>query len=285
MGEKRMNRADRLAVAAAFMFLGHGVSAGDVERGYAPVNGLEMYYEIHGTGDRTETPLVLLHGGCSTIDASFGSVLPILAMSRRVVAVEQQGHGHTADVDRPFSFEQSADDTAALLRRLKIEKADFFGYSNGGTIALHIALRHPQRVRKLVLASSIYKREGLPSWAWDGIRKATTSAGMPAELREAYARTSPHPERLQSFHEKCRNRMLSFQDMSPSQLRAVAAPVLVMVGDDGDVAVEHAAEMRRLLPHARLAVLPGTDHMTMPKRGAWQASMIEPFLDELWGER
>lgn len=279
--EKRVSRAARLvAGAASAMLLGHGVSAADVERGYAPVNGLEMYYEVHGSSGGTATPLVLLHGGCSTIDSSFGTALPLLARSRRVVAVEQQGHGHTADVDRPFSFEQSADDTAALLRLLKIEKADFFGYSNGGNIALHITLRHPQLVRKLVLASSIYKREGLPSWAWDGIRKATTSAGMPAELREAYVKTSPHPERLQSFHEKCRNRMLSFRDMTPAQLRSVGAPALVMVGDDGDVAVEHAAEMRRLLPHARLAVLPGTDHMTMPKRGAWQASMIEPFLGE-----
>src|SRR5262245_6839298 len=117
---------------------------------YASVNGLRMYYEIHGVAN-DRTPLVLLHGGGSTIDTSFGNVLPALARTRRVIAFEQQGHGHTADVDRPFSFEQSAEDTAALLKSLKIERADFFGYSNGGNIALLMGIRHPEMVRKLVV--------------------------------------------------------------------------------------------------------------------------------------
>lgn len=264
---------------AACILVAAAGRAAAVERGFAPVNGLRMYYEDHGPRDAKGPPLLLLHGGCSTIETSFGAALPLLTRSRRVVAVEQQGHGRTADVDRPFGFEQSADDTAALMDYLKIEKADLFGYSNGGTIALQLTLRHPRRVRKLVLASSIFKKEGLPSWAWDGIRKSTSVLAMPAELRDAYLKVSPHPEKLQSFHEKCRERMLSFRDMKEADLRSIRAPALVMVGDHGDVSVTHAEETRRLLPGSRLAVLPGTDHMEMPKRGEWQASMIELFLD------
>src|SRR5512141_941879 len=130
-----------------------------VKSGYAPVNGLKMYYEVHGHADGKIPPLVLLHGGGSTIQTSFGKVLPALARNRQVIAFEQQGHGHTADIaDRPFTFEQSADDTAELLRQLHIDKADFCGYSNGGQIALQIAIRHPNLIRKLVLVSTFYRR-------------------------------------------------------------------------------------------------------------------------------
>ncbi len=142
---------------------------------YAPVNGLNIYYEIHGEGE----PLVLLHGGGSTIETSFGTILPALAKTRKVIAFEQQGHGHAADVDRPFSFEQSADDAAALLRFLKIDKADFFGYSNGGSIALQIAIRHPDLVRKLIVASAMYKRDRLYPEFWDPMKHATLE-NMPA---------------------------------------------------------------------------------------------------------
>src|SRR5256884_9872899 len=134
-----------------------------VESGYVPVNGLEMYYEIHGSG-RPVVPLVLLHGNLSTIGTSFGKVLPELSSTRRIIAVEQQGHGHTADIDRPFSIEQWAEDTTALLRHLGIEQADFFGYSSGGAVALEIALRSPALVRKLVWAGGTsYKRDGFRS--------------------------------------------------------------------------------------------------------------------------
>src|SRR5260221_12427039 len=117
-----------------------------VESGYVPVNGLKMYYEIHGSG----RPLVLLHGNLSAIGTSFGKVLPKLASTRRIIAVEQQGHGHTADIDRPFSIEQWAQDTTALLRHLKIEQADFFGYSSGGAGAPAFVLDSPALSGKLV---------------------------------------------------------------------------------------------------------------------------------------
>src|SRR5574341_219435 len=241
---------------------------------YASVNGLKMYYEIHGTGQ----PLVLLHGGGSTIETSFGKVLPSFAKTRQVIAFEQQGHGHTADVDRPFSFEQSADDAAALLQCLKIERADFFGYSNGGHIALQIAIRHPNLVRKLVVAAAMFKRDGVYPEFWE-IMKHATPEGMPAELREAYLRVAPHPEQFRSFSDKGVKRMLEFKDWRPEDIQSIDAPTMIMIGDADIVRPEHAVEMFRLLPHAQLAVLPGTDHMTLVKRADWQVSMIEAFLD------
>src|SRR5687768_5323976 len=136
---------------------------------YAEVNGSKLYYEVHGAGK----PLVLIHGGGSTITTTFGRILPELAKRHRVIAVELQAHGHTLDIDRPLSFEQDADDVAALLSQLHIDKADFFGFSNGGTTCLQIAIRHPKRVGKLVLASTIYKRDGMQPGFFDGMQQAT----------------------------------------------------------------------------------------------------------------
>src|SRR5436190_7519316 len=124
---------------------------------YAEVNGLKMYYEVHGSG----RPLVLIHGGGSTIESTYGRVLPEFAKAHRVIAIELQAHGHTPDIDRPLSFEQDADDVASLLEQLKIEKAAIMGFSNGGTTALQLAIRHPGMISKLVLASTTYKREGM----------------------------------------------------------------------------------------------------------------------------
>jgi pimeloyl-ACP methyl ester carboxylesterase len=242
---------------------------------YADVNGLHMYYEEHGSGG---TPLVLLHGGGSTIETSFGRSLPALARTRRVIAFEQQGHGHTADVDRPFAFEQSADDTAALLRHLKVESADFLGYSNGGSIALQVAIRHPRLVRKLVVASAIFKRDGMQPGFWESMKKASLR-DMPAELQEAYRKTAPHPEQLQAFHDKSVKRMLEFKDWPAEAIRGITAPTLVLAGDQDVVRPEHAVEMFRLLPNGRLAMLPGTDHMAMVSRAEW-VPMVERFLDE-----
>ena len=245
---------------------------------YAPVNGLRMYYEIHGAVSSGQPPLVLLHGGGSTIDTSFGKVLPAFAKTRRVIAFEQQGHGHTADVDRPFSFEQSAEDTAALLKYLHIDRADFFGYSNGGNIALLMGIRHPDMVRKLIVESAMFKRDGLVPGFWDSMQHATLQS-MPGELRDAYLKVAPYPEALPAFHDKCRDRMLEFKDWRPEDIQSIGAPTLVMIGDADIIRPEHAVEMFRLLPHGQLAVLPGTDHMTIVKRAGWQVSMIEAFLD------
>jgi len=250
-----------------------------VRSGYAPVNGLKMYYEVHGSANGNNPPLVLLHGGGSTIDTSFGKVLPTLAKTRQVIAFEQQGHGRTADiVERPFSFEQSADDAAALLRYLNIGKADFFGYSNGGHIALQLAIRHPGLVRKLVVESAMFQRDGSDPGFWNSFENAKLD-DMPPELREAYMGVAPRPEDLPTFFAKSVQRMLNFKSWTPEDLKSINAPALVMIGDRDIVRPEHAVLMFRLLPNAQLAVLPGTDHMTIVNRTDWLVPMIETFLD------
>lgn len=249
-----------------------------VEKGYAPVNGLKMYYEVHGAARGDGSPLVLLHGGGSTIETSFGAVLPQLARVRRVIAFEQQGHGRTADVDRPFSFEQSADDAAALLRQLQVPQADLWGYSNGGNVAMQVAVRHPALVRRLVIMSSMSRNDGLVAGFHDSLKGATPD-NMPAELREAYRKSSPHPEAPPQFVTKCVTRMLEFQDWPDSMLRGIAAPTLVLIGDADVVRPEHAVEMFRLLPAGQLAILPATDHMQIIHRTDLLLPLVSTFLD------
>lgn len=145
------------------------IASGKPEGHFAKVNGLKMYYEIHGSG----RPLVLLHGGGSTIQSNFGRILPDLAKRHQVIAVELQAHGHTPDRDRPSSFDQDADDVAALLKQLEIEKADIMGFSNGGMTALQFAIRHRELVNKLVLLSTLYKRDGMQPGFWEEMEHAS----------------------------------------------------------------------------------------------------------------
>lgn len=246
---------------------------------YAPVNGLNLYYEIHGSANPARPPLVLLHGGGDTIQTSFGRILPELARDRQVIAFEQQGYGHTADIaERPFTFEQSADDTAALLRYLDIERADLFGFSNGGTVALQVAIRHPQLVRKLVLASALASRAGAYAWLWDAMTDATLE-NMPQELQDEYLKVAPHPENLRMFHDKAAQRMRDFQDIPEEAMRSIRAPALIVVGDADVIRPEHAVEMFRMLPHAQLAILPGADHMQVTTRTDVLVPAINAFLD------
>jgi pimeloyl-ACP methyl ester carboxylesterase len=190
-----------------------------VEKGYAPIGDLRMYYEIHGRARAGTPPLVLLHGGGSTIDTSFAPAMRALAAVRQIVAVEQQGHGHTADAHRPFTFTQSADDTAALLRFLRIDRADVLGYSNGGHIALEIALRHRRTVRKLVIQSAMFSRDGIDPGFWDSLTTVTLN-DMPAELREAYVKTAPRPDDLPTFFTKSVRRMREFRGWTADEIRS-----------------------------------------------------------------
>jgi pimeloyl-ACP methyl ester carboxylesterase len=250
-----------------------------IRTGYAPVNGLQIYFEVHGVENYARPPLVLLHGGGDTIQTSFGKILPAVARERQVIAFEQQGYGHTADiVDRPFSFEQSADDTAALLDHLHIQKADLFGFSNGGTIALQVAIRHPRLVHKLIAASALFTRDGAYPWLWEAMANAKLE-NMPGELQEEYLKVAPHPENLRMFHDKAAQRVRDFKDIPGDAIRNITAPVLVIVGDADVVRPEHAVELFRTLPHAQLAVIPGTNHMEVT-RTVWLVPMIDAFLDQ-----
>jgi pimeloyl-ACP methyl ester carboxylesterase len=256
-----------------------------LESGHAPVNGIDMYYEVHGRRDGV--PLVLLHGGGSTIDVTFGRVLPHLARSRRVIAVEEQGHGRTTDRDAPVAFASSADDVAALLRHLKVDRADLFGFSNGASVALQAAIRHPQLVRKLVFASSMTRRDGAQPQLWELIDKADFS-NMPQPLKDAFLRVNPDVQKLKTMHDKDAARMRSFQDVPDDLVRSVTAPTLIVLGDRDIVKVEHAVELTRQISGARLLILPGGhgDYLgeaVMTKQDTdapgLTARLIEGFLD------
>ncbi len=252
--------------------------------GYADVNGINMYYEMHGKG----RPLVLIHGGGSTIETSFGRVIHSFAAHRQIIAVELQAHGRTSDRDAPETFEQDAADVIALLQQLKVDRADFFGFSNGGNTTLQIAISYPKMVRKIVLGSVAYKRDGYIPQLFEGLQNATLK-DMPQQLQDAYKKVAPNPDALITMFEKDRNRMLAFKDWSMVAVQAIKAPAFIIANDQDVVKLEHAVEMTRLLPNARLSIIPGfhgsyigevTTGMENSKIPELAVMMIEEFLDE-----
>jgi pimeloyl-ACP methyl ester carboxylesterase len=257
------------------------------QTGYASVNGLEMYYEIHGTD--TGTRLVVLHGAYMSIPL-MGEILPRLAETRQVIAVELQGHGRTADIDRPFSYEQLADDVAALMGEIGVEQADIFGYSMGGSTALQLAIRHPERVRKLVVASAGYSTDAYHPGFFDMVQTITPElfAGSPPEAD--YMRLAPNPENWPALVEKLVQLVRETRDWPADDIQAIESPTLIIIGDSDSIRPEHAVDMFRLrgggvdgelagLPNARLAVLPATTHIGVLFRVDWLVPMITEFLD------
>ena len=222
--------------------------------GYAPLGALKMYYEIHGSGG---TPLVLIHGGGSTIGTTWGRIIDSLANDRQVIAVELQAHGHTNDIGKPTSFEQDADDVAGLMNYLKIPKADYYGFSNGGNTAMQIAIRHPASVNKMVIASAFYKREGMIPGFFEGMPHATLE-NMPKVLAEAYLEINPNKDDLQIMFERDKTRMVEFKDWSDEVLMSIKAKTLVLAADHDVMTNEHTVTMARLIPDAELLIVPGT---------------------------
>lgn len=223
------------------------------QTGYAPVNGLKMYYEIHGEGK----PLVLIHGGGSTIETTFGRVLPMFAKKYKVIAVELQAHGHTSDRNAPETFEQDADDIAALLKQLNISKTSVLGFSNGGTTAMQIAIRHPEVVNKLVIASGAYQREGFIPGFFEGMQQARLE-NMPQPLQDAFLKINPDSASLLNMFTKDRDRMIAFKDWSDDDLKSIRAPALIINGDKDVITNEHVLKMSKFIPDAELMILPGT---------------------------
>ena len=254
------------------------------DSGYAPVNGLKMYYEIHGEG----VPLVLIHGGGSTIQTSFSKILPLLAQHYKVIAVELQAHGHTNDRDSAESFEQDADDVAGLLQYLKINKAHFLGFSNGGNTTMQIAIRHPDLVNKLVIISSFYKREGMMAGFFEGMQQASLE-NMPALLKTYYLQINNDQKGLQAMFNKDKERMLHFKDWKDEDLASIKNPSLIIAGDKDVVTAEHTLKMAQIIPNAQLMILPGThgsfigevcaveEGSKMPET---TVTMIKEFLDK-----
>ena len=256
---------------------------------YANVNGLKMYYEIHGKGQ----PLVLLHGGLGVI-GMFEQLLPSLAENRQIVAVELQGHGHTGDIDRPLSFEQMADDVAALIKHLGFEKADILGYSLGGGVALQTAIRHPEVVRKLAVVSATFKRDGWYPEVLAGMASMTAEAAkawVGSPMHQAYVSVAPKPEDWPTLAAKLGDLLRQDYDWSAG-VAAIEGPTMIVVGDADAVRTAHAVEFFELLgggktdagwdgsgmSNARLAILPATTHYNIFSSPAL-ASTVTPFLD------
>jgi pimeloyl-ACP methyl ester carboxylesterase len=255
------------------------------QTGYASVNGLEMYYEIHGTGE----PLVVLHGAYASIPL-MGELIPRLAETRQVIAPELQGHGRTADIDRPITYEQMADDVAGLLGEIGVEQADIFGYSMGGGVALQVAIRHPELVDRLAVASMPYNTEGYHPGLIDMIKTLTPEmfAGSPPEID--YMSLAPNPENFPLLVEKLVQLDSEVQDWPAEDIQAIESPTLLIFGDSDVIRLEHAVEMFGLrgggvngdmtgLPNAQLAVLPATTHIGVMFRVDWVTSMVTEFLD------
>ncbi len=265
---------------------GVDMTATTPKTGYAAVNGLEMYYEIHGSGQ----PLVLLHGGFSTIDIDFGRALPALAATRQVIATELQGHGHTADIDRPLSYALMAGDVAALLGHLGVAQADVFGYSVGAAVSIELALQQPDLVRKLVLATPSTNWSGLHPGLLTGLETMTPEVMYGSPFHDAYLELAPRPEDFETLFAKKQAMDRAWAGWSDETIQSITAPVLLIAGDADIVRPEHVVELFRLfgggvagdiagLPPSRLAILPGTTHITLVHRGEWLAAMVTEFLD------
>lgn len=227
--------------------------ANPIASGHAAVNGITMYYEEYGKKDGT--PLVLLHGGGSTIQSTFGHVIPILAIHHRLIAVEEQAHGRSSDRNTPVRFDSSADDVAALLKTLNIDRADLFGWSNGASVAMQVAIRHPAKVRKLIFASSFTKRSAAPDGFW-AFMKSTNITQMPQPLKDAFLKVNPDPAKLQIMHDKDADRMNHFPDVPDQDISSIKADTLIISGDRDLPKIEHSVELAKLIPKARLLILP-----------------------------
>jgi pimeloyl-ACP methyl ester carboxylesterase len=256
---------------------------------YASINGLQLYYEIHGSGGR---PLVLLHGALCTIDGCFGKLIPALAKGRQVIAIEQQAHGHTADIDRPLSAAVMADDTIQLLAQLKITSADFLGYSMGSNVAVAIALAKPALVHKLVLISVATTKAGMqPGLAANiGTIKPEMFFGSP--LYEAYVKAAPSKDGFPKLVARVKQLMASVVDVPVSKVAAIKAPVLLVSGDSDMARPEHTIELYRAfgggamgdmggLPRSQLMIVPAASHMGIMERFGTIADAAIPFLDRV----
>lgn len=256
---------------------------GNFKNDYADVNGLRMYYEIHGDGQ----PLVLIHGGGSTIETTFGKIIPLLAKHRQIIAVELQAHGRTSDRNTDLTFEQDADDVATLLNKLAITKADFLGFSNGGNTLIEIALRHPKLVNKIILASTLYKRSAVTPQFWEGFNHATLDM-MPQALKDGYLKVNKNEAGLLNMFNKDVQRMKAFKDWTNEQMKLITAPTLVINGNHDVASLEHAVEMCRIIPNCQLAVFPGGHGTYLGaiealENGLWPkfnaVELINEFLD------
>ena len=254
--------------------------------GYAPVNGINMYYEVHGSGE----PVVLLHGAFMTITNNWAGWIGELSKTRKVIAVEMQGHGRTADVPREITYENLADDVAALLNYLKIPRADLIGYSMGGAVAMQCAIRHPDKVRRAVIISSYFRRDGVVTDGVDALSTLTADVFKGSPVETEYKKLSPTPDSFPRFVQHVLAAASKGDGFGADELKATTAPMCFIHGDADGVRLAHVAEMFRLKggeihgdikprSASRLAILPDTTHVTLMQRIPIIVPMVNDFLD------
>ncbi|WP_343669276.1 alpha/beta hydrolase [Chitinophaga sp.] len=259
-------------------------SKANKDSGYANVNGLKMYYEVYGEGK----PIVLLHGSFMNIAMNWLQVIPILAQTHKVIVPELQGHGHTKDIAREFSYEAMADDVSGLLKLLKVDSADILGYSMGGGVAFQVAVRHPEQVRRLIILSGTYAHNG---W-WPDVEAsfATMNAEMfkGSPIQTQYESYGNDPAQFPAWVKKVLSIDVKPYDWS-KEVKNIKAPILMIIGDADGVQYEHALELFRAkgggrmgdlhgLPKSRLAILPGTTHIGMMVHTDYWIPMVNEFL-------
>lgn len=280
-----------LALGAAMLFMTLTVSTAAAQQkprtGYAPVNGLKMYYEVHGKG----APVVLLHGSFMTITNNWDGWIQELSKTRKVIAVELQGHGRTADLlSRDMTPENMADDVSALLKHLKVPSADVMGYSMGGAVALQCAIRHPDQVRKAVIISSTFKSDGMVPGASEGISSLTGAAFKGSGLDTEYEKLSPTPKDFDKFVRRLVATAAEPYDFGADKLKATKAPMFFIHGDADGILLSHIDEMFRLKgggthgdmgprTSSRLAILPDTTHVTLMMKMKIIVPMVNDFLN------
>lgn len=251
--------------------------------GYKVINGISMYYEIYGSGK----PLVLIHGGGSTIQTSFGKIIPYLSLKRKLICLELQAHGRTEDREPEITFEQDAEDVIGLLNYLEIQRADILGFSNGACTAIQIAIRHPHSCNKIIAASVLLKRNGAPSGFWEFMNNGTFDQ-MPLQYKNAFLEHKKDNLLLQSMYKKCANRMINFKDFNDDELKNIKAPVLLLNAEHDVATFEHITAITRLLPISKLEIFPGghgeylgeiTSNPDPNQDYSYVISTIENFLD------
>ena len=257
---------------------------GNFQSGFSEVNGLNMYYEIYGEGK----PLVLIHGGGSTIQTTYGNIIPLLSKQRQIIAMDLQAHGRSGDRTTDLSFEQDADDVVMLLNNLKISKADFLGYSNGGHTLIEIALRHPSLINKIIIASSFYNRDATVPEFWEGFDHATIDV-MPQSLKDGFLKVNNNEKALLNMFRKDVQKMKTFKGWTEEEIKSITAPALIVNGNNDVGSIEHAVEMHRVMKDSQLLILPGKHGVYIgaieylddkPWTQSYFADIVNNFLDE-----
>ncbi|ATL49887.1 alpha/beta hydrolase [Chitinophaga caeni] len=260
-------------------------TAAPVDKGYAEVNGLKMYYEVYGKGQ----PIVLLHGSFMTIPLNWSKVIPQLAANRQVIVAEMQGHGRTKDIDREFSYENMADDVSGLLKHLKVDSADVLGYSMGAGIAFQFAIRHPEQLRRLIVLSGTYSHDGWWPDVEESFKHMNAEMFKGSPIEQQYDSLGNDPAQFENYIKKIISADTKSYDWT-KEAKNIKAPIFMIIGDDDGVRYEHAIELFKAkgggkmgdlhgLPASRLAILPGTTHIGMIQHADWWIPMVTDFLD------